>query len=383
MSGNVKKRLLLLGGGHSQIEVLRQFVNRPVAGIDVVLVSLDSYSLYSGMLPGYIAGHYAYGECVVDLSSLAQAAGATFIQCEVNHIDAENNLVRCANSLNLVYDVLAVNIGATSAAGIINGAESHAVKVKPVNSFQKEWNGLLHDIESATHPLNIAVVGGGAGGVELLLAIAWRCRQLQEKQVNHKMAHNFHLFSDAAELLPSHHPGVRRKFARIFSERGIEVHLNQRVTGMTSSGLQREDGSVYAMDYIILATQATAPAWVRQTGLATDDNGFILVNDFLQSTSHPDVFAAGDISTSENHPRPKSGVIAVRQGPLLAENLQRYLSGLSLCEFKPQKKFLALISCGEKYAVASRGALVLEGRWLWALKNWIDRRHVMKYRFPG
>lgn len=353
-----------------------------MAGTDLVLVSLDPYSLYSGMLPGYIAGHYSSDECLIDLASLAQAAGATFIQCEVNHIDADNNQVRCSNGLNLAYDVLAVNTGATSAAGVINGADLHAIKVKPVNSFQKKWNSLLHKIESAVRPLNIAVIGGGAGGVELLLAISWRCRQEQEKRPGRGFAHHFHIFTDTADLLPSHHARVRKKFARIFSEEGIKVHYNKRVSGITSDELLCADGSVHAVDHIILATEASPPYWTSQSGLTTDDAGFILVNDCLQSVSHPDVFAVGDISTSANQPRPKSGVIAVRQGPVLAENLRRYLSGQSLREFFPQKKFLALISCGRKYAVASRGSLVLEGRWLWTLKDRIDRRHIRKYRFP-
>lgn len=375
------KRLLLLGGGHSQVEVLRQFARRPVNGTEVVLVSRDPHSLYSGMLPGYIAGHYRYDECLIELVPLARAANATFIQNDVQQIDADNRVVRCSDGRELGFDIVSINSGATSATNAITGSDSHAVTVKPVNSFGESWIKLLNAIKSATRPLDIAVIGGGAGGVELLLAIIYRYRRTCEENPRCIHSHTFHLITGTAELLPDHHARVRKKFARIVTERGVQLHLHRKVTKITASGLQCEDGSEFAMDHIILATQAAAPAWIKNSGITTDQSGFILVNDYLQSLSHPHVFAAGDISTSANHPRPKSGVNAVRQGPVLAENLRRYLNGQSLIIFRPQKKFLALISCGDKYAVASRGAWAAEGKWLWILKKWIDRRHVRKYSF--
>lgn len=331
------------------------------------------------MLPGYVAGHYQYDECHIDLQPLAKSAGASFVRADVNQIDTGRKVVGCSNGQELEFDVVSINTGAMPATGSVQGAEIHATTVKPINSFIESWQSMLDQISHAEKPLNIAVVGGGAGGVELLLAIHYRLSHLQRRAGTADPPHAFYLFADSPVLLPSHPARVQRKFARLFSEKGIRLLVNRRVTGVTPAGLQCEDGSEFTMDHVVLVTHAAAPRWVEHSGLATDKSGFLLVNDGLQSLSCPDVFAAGDIAASINHPRPKAGVIAVRQGPVLAANLRRHLHDQPLRTFRPQKQFLALISCGEKYAVASRGKLVAEGAWLWRLKDWIDRGFIRKY----
>ena len=228
-------------------------------------------------------------------------------------------------------------------------------------------------------PTRIGVVGGGAGGVEIILAIQYRLQQLLAADGQDGLSLEFHLLTDTAEILPTHNPRVRNKFQRVLRERGIQVYTGHRVIAVEPGLIHCDNGFQLSLDEILWVTWAGAAGWVAETGLDVDKRGFIQVNDFLQSTSHPELFAAGDIATMINHSRPKAGVFAVRQGPKLTENLRRALLHRPLKPYLPQKQFLSLVSTGNRYAIASRSGWALEGAAIWRLKNWIDRRFMAKY----
>jgi len=175
------------------------------------------------------------------------------------------------------------------------------------------------------------VVGAGAAGVEILLAIQFRLQVLLGQHQRETEELEFHLISNTDR------------------------------------------------DEVLWVTGASAPTWPRESGFDVDDSGFIRVNESLQSTSHADIFAAGDIVHMINHPRPKAGVFAVRQGKPLSDNLRRTLLNHPLKAFAPQKTLLALVSTGDKYAIASKGRWHFEGEKLWAWKDRIDRRWMLKY----
>src|SRR6266700_2409628 len=219
----------------------------------------------------------------------------------------------------------------------------------------------------------IAVVGGGAGGVEVLLAM------------QHALAGaavEFALFDDT-RILGGHNAGVRRRIGRILGERGVAVRAGERVVAVREGGLELERSEGFDAQATVWATGAGAPSWIAQSGLATDPRGFVAVSITLRSPSHPEVFAAGDCATIIGDSRPKSGVIAVRQGPILAGNLRLALAGAPPEPFRAPARALALISCGDRYAVASWASFALEGSWVWRCKDRIDRRFVQRYRLGG
>ena len=189
----------------------------------------------------------------------------------------------------------------------------------------------------------------------------------------------YYLFGDTGEVLPGHNARARRAFERVLRDRRVHVLAGEAVVEVSPGRLVSARGMEYALDEILWVTAAGAASWLAGSGLRVDGQGFIAVNDALQSVSHPSVFAAGDIASVENHPRPKSGVFAVRQGRPLADNLRRALQGRPLLPFRPQRHFLSLITTGDKYAVASRGNWALEGRLVWRWKDWIDRRFMRRY----
>ena len=371
----IVKDLVLVGGGHSHVAVLKRFGMEPVPGVRLTLICRDVHTPYSGMLPGFVAGHYSFDETHIDLGALARFANARFFHSDVSGLDFIEKSVLCDNRPPVPYDVLSINIGSAPRTADVPGATETAVPVKPINRFLERWEALRHRAMTHTGRLRVAVVGGGAGGVEILLAIQHRLRA--ERGAAEEI--EYHLFSGNETILPTHNRNVQRVFAKTLKDRGVTVHSGKPVVEVTPGHLHTEDGQTIDADEILWVTAAGAAAWPGKAGLATDEAGFIAVGDTLQSTSHENVFAVGDIASMINYPRPKSGVFAVRQGRPLAKNLRRALLSQRLKPFSPQKRFLSLISTGDKYAVASRGGWSLKGRSVWRWKDWIDRRFMQKF----
>ena len=373
------KDLVLLGGGHSHVGVLKRIGARPLPGARLTVICRDVRTPYSGMLPGLIAGHYAFDDAHIDLEPLCRFAGARLYPDEAIALDLAERKVVCKSGLPIRYDLLSINIGSTPGTSGVPGADGSVVPVKPIRQFIARWEALCHRVLSREGPMRIGVVGAGAGGVEILLAVQFRLGKLLAAQGRSADHLQYYLFTDSGRILPAHNARTRRIFERILAQRRVRILTGQAVVEVAGGRLRRAGGGEYALDEILWATAASAAGWLAQSGLAVDDRGFVEVADTLQSVSHPNVFAAGDIASLVDHPRPKSGVFAVREGKVLERNLRRALAGRTLAPFRPQRQSLSLISTGDRYAVASRNGWALEGRLLWRWKDWIDRRFMRTY----
>jgi selenide,water dikinase len=373
------QELVLVGGGHSHVAVLKHFGLRPMPGVRITLISRRVDTPYSGMLPGLIAGHYAYEDAHIDLQRLARFAGARAIFEEVTGLEPARRLVRCGSRAPVAYDLLSINTGSTPNASA-PGAAEHAIAVKPIDRFLPQWDALRDRVLADETPRTIAVVGGGAGGVELLLSVQFRLRTLLEAQGRPADRLEFHLFTSSDMILPTHNARVRATFERILRARGVRVHTSSEITQVTRARLHVSTGSTCAADEILWTTEARAATWIPASGLATDPDGFVRVGSTLESVSHPGVFAAGDVASMVGRRLQKSGVYAVRQGQALAPNLRRALDGQPLLPYRPQRQFLSLISTGDRFAVASRGPLAFHGGWVWRWKDVIDRRFMRQYQ---
>jgi len=380
MQTSSAKDLLLVGGGHSHVTVLKEFGSRPMSGVRLTVVSREVLTPYSGMLPGLVAGHYQFLETHIDLVPLGRFAGARLLHDEVVRLDLAAKTAFCRTHPPLSYDVLSIDIGSTPDMTEVPGAADTAIPVKPISNFIERWERLKARVLAAPGMVRIGVVGAGAGGVELTLAIQYALQQMLDREQSAPRL-EFHLFS-STHILPTHNEKVRARFLRVLAERKVNVHAGSPVTEVGSGWLRLRNGARFALEEILWVTQARAAPWLKEAGLATDTRGFVQVADTLESVSHLGVFAAGDVAAMVNHPREKAGVFAVRQGKPLEENLRRALRGELLRPFIPQKKFLGLISTGDKYAVASRSNWSLEGRAVWTVKDWIDRRFMEKYQMP-
>jgi selenide,water dikinase len=381
LSTPITQDLVLIGGGHSHVLALRMWGMNPIPGVRLTLITDVMHTPYSGMLPGYVAGLYDFDECHIDLRPLTNFAGARLIGDRAIGLDLAQNRVLCAQHPAIAFDWLSIDIGSTPAVSSVPGAGEFAIPVKPISQFLTQWGAIVQQIsEQPQRLVRLGIVGGGAGGVELALNVEARLRRVLQQAGYPDTPLEIHLVHRGREILPERSPGMRRKMQKILTQRGIHLHLGETVAAVEPDGLRCASGLWVACDRPFWVTQAAAAPWLADSELATDDRGFIQVNDCLQSTSHPQIFAAGDVATMIRHPRPKAGVFAVRQGKPLFENLQRAVLGKPLKYFDPQKEFLILVGLGDRTAVASRGPWSFgPTSWLWHWKDRIDRRFMEKF----
>jgi len=375
----ILKDIILLGAGHAHVGVLRAFGMKPMPGVRLTLVTRQVETPYSGMLPGMIAGLYEHDDAHIDTGPLSRFAQARLYHSEVIGLDLAGKRVICRNRPPVPYDLLSINIGSTPSARHVAGVAEHAIPVKPIDGFIERFEAARTRIMNAQGRARIGVVGGGAGGVELLLSLHRRLARDVAAAGYDPSGLAFTLITSSGELLPSFPARMRRRFTELLRERGINVITASKASEVRADAVLVDGHGWVVLDEVFWTTRAAPAEWLAETGLALDSEGFIRVTETLQSVSHPDVFAAGDIAAIEGHAPPKSGVYAVRSGPPLAANLRRLLEGKPPAAYKPQREALYLISTGERYALGARNGFTIEGTWVWTLKDFIDRRFIAKF----
>ncbi len=364
-------RLLLVGAGHAHVQVLLDWVRRPLPGVELLLVSPGPLAPYSGMVPGWLAGTYRFDQICIDAAALAAAAGARLVTGTLDALDPLRQTITLDDGRTLGWDWLSLNLGATLEPPADLGAP--VLALRPLAALQPAWDqGLAaYAASQDTAPFRLLAVGGGAAGFESLLAARTRLLALQPGRPVQAT-----LLSSAPVLLPELAPGARRAALRALQRAGVQLRLGQACTPADAAG----------QDWLLWATGAQAHAWqrdaARRGGLAVDAQGFIAVDGRLRALSHPRVFAVGDCAAF-SPPLPKAGVFAVRMGPVLGAQLRAALGGgAPAASYLPQRRVLSLLATGDGRAIASRGGLWAQGRWVWRWKDHIDRGFVARFRPP-
>jgi len=312
----------------------------------MMLVAPNVTQVYSGMLPGLVAGHYRLDQVRTDVARLAARAYAEFTRGLVVALDPATRTAKLHDGTELGYDFLSLNVGSTVEAP---GGREHAVAVKPFEAFLARL--------SKERIVRVAIAGAGAAGMELAMALRYRGAAVT-------------LYSERLAMSEQ----LAQRAVAALRRMGVDFRPGMPVTAVEPGPVVVAGSSNQAFDLVLLATGAAPLAWLRESGLGADARGFVLVDQSLRSVSHPEVFAAGDCATLRDAPEPKSGVYSVRQGEALTENLRRAITRDALKPYEPGTRALQLISCGAKYAIAERGSWSAEGAWVWRWKDWIDRR---------
>ncbi|TNF22239.1 MAG: selenide, water dikinase SelD [Rhodobacteraceae bacterium] len=359
--------LVLIGGGHSHALVLHKWGMDPLPGVRLTLINPGPTAPYSGMLPGHVAGHYPRAALDIDLVRLARFAGARVVLGAARHIDSAARLVHVPGRAPLAYDVASVDIGITSAMPDLPGFAEHAVPAKPLGDFADAWAAF----RARSGPARVAVLGGGVAGAELAMAMAHALTgDGRAAEV---------VLVERARAFSALRPAAGDRLRRALAACGVTLREGAEVTSVSEEGLTLTDGSTLAADFVTGAAGAFPHGWLAMSGLVLHE-GFIEVDAHLR-TSDPAVFAVGDCAHMTHAPRPKAGVYAVRQAPVLFYNLRACLSGSApKRRYQPQGDYLKLISLGRKSALADRFGIALGGPLLWRWKDRIDQGFMQKFR---
>lgn len=360
------KNVVLVGGGHAHALVLRAWAMNPVAGARITVINPHPTAPYTGMLPGYVAGHYTREELDIDLVKLARFADARFVLGLATAIDPEAQTVTVPGRPPIPYDVCSIDIGITSEMPTLAGFTKNATPAKPLDNFADTWTAYVNSVaaERPDDDPQIAVIGGGIGGIELAMAMQHRLKK------NGRSAEVTVI--DGGTILREVGEAARLELTEVLDERGINRRENCAVTQVDPNGVLLADGTFVEADFIVGVAGARPYEWVEDIGVETD-KGFITIDDTLRSVSHRSIFAVGDCANMAFDPRPKAGVFAVRQAPVLAKNIAATLREKKLDRFDPQDDYLKLVSLGEKAAAADKYKRFVKGPALWRLKDKIDR----------
>lgn len=365
------KELVLIGGGHAHALFLRMWGMKPLAGVRVTVINPEPTAPYTGMLPGYVAGHYDREALDIDLVRLARFAGARVILDRAAFLDARGATVTLAGGRILPFHAASVDIGITSDLPKLPGFIDHAVAAKPLGRYAEAWATFRQEVAARQKAPEIAVIGGGVGGVELALAMHYALASNGVSGIRMTVLEQETLL---AQMPPGSASGLRRRLSEI----GADVLENIEIFGINSDKLILSDGREIPSQFTVGAAGARPQGWLQGSGLVLQD-GFITVDETLRAPGFDAIFAVGDCAHLSHAPRAKAGVYAVREAPVLYRNLFAILSGGKLSGYRPQKDYLKLISMGNKEAMADWHGIRMQGRWLWRWKDHIDGKFMRQF----
>ncbi|MDP3906727.1 FAD-dependent oxidoreductase [Novosphingobium sp.] len=369
----MKRRIILAGGGHAHLAVLGDWAKRPLRNTERWLVTSSRHTAYSGMLPGWLAGNYRANDLLIDLKPLAERAGARLHLADVIGLNTARKMLTLSSGEELEFDLLSLATGGETDISSLATLGDRLLPVRPVGLFMERWSAFLERAALAS-TVNVAVVGGGAAGVELAMGVESAIRGLFR---NARVA----LVTPGEGFLVGHAPQVLTRALEELAKRRIDVHFAQAAG--TEEGFLLSNGLHLSVDCAIAATGSRAPRWLARSGLTCSAAGFIAVSGDMRSISHPSIFAAGDIVDRVDRNLERSGVHAVKAGPVLAANLRAAIDGTAPARYQPRNRTLYLLALGDKRAIVSWGRFVAIGNWAWRIKDWIDRSFVARYTQPA
>ncbi|KAA0892866.1 FAD-dependent oxidoreductase [Pusillimonas sp. ANT_WB101] len=371
------KRLLLIGGGHAHLEVLDQLRRRPVHDVRITLMSSSPRQVYTGMLPGLVAGRFSLQQASIDLAELCAQVDVEWVPQTCSELDLKHRTAITENDEQFPFTWVSLNIGSGPQLSIERSEHSTFVPIKPAECFYDAWEAFVARAAAASADLSVLVAGAGAGGTELVLAMRDRLDGAGLNKVSTTL-----VGSDERPLSGGFPTKLRKSIVSLLHRHKIDYIPTRRVISASEGFAQLDDGTRRPANFCALAAGASPSPWLGDSGLAIDNAGYVRVDRYLRSVSHHFVFAAGDVSAHPDQPG-KSGVYAVRAGQALTESLYDTMGSRPLKAWKPQKRTLYLITLPAKRAMLSWGPLWASGAWAYLWKQFIDTRYMKRFPHPA
>ena len=361
-----KLKLLLVGGGHGHVYVLKQLQKMSWPHVEVALLSPSRFQYYSGMFAGFVEGLYSLEQIRIDLAKLASRAGIKWVPGSAVKIDPHLQIVFTDQGETLDYDMVSFDIGSLTSGEEISGVAEYAEVIKPTHVLPQV-------LQRLATPNKIVVVGGGASGIELSLAIHARRRKDGQPACVKLVS--------AGHLLHDYGGSVSEKTANIIRSKGVDLCLNCRVKTVEPHYLVTASGNRIPFDAIIWLAGPRAHSVFRESGLGVDEQGYLMVNPTLQAIDFPNIFGIGDCISIAGYPQlAKAGVYAVRESPILWHNILSYTLEKTPRIYHPQVDFLSILSTGGQQALLLYKGTAWHGKWVWRLKKQIDTSFMRKYQ---
>ncbi len=367
------KHLVLVGGGHAHMTTLVNIDKVTARGHHVTLVSPSSYHYYSGMGPGMLGGFYDPSQARFHVGKMAEQRGAAFIKDTATRINPQEKTILLKSGQSISYDVASFNTGSDVQLAPLVNSTKNVIPVKPVLNLYKARTTLLREIEN--RQLDIVVLGGGPAGVEVS-ANLWRLLRNKPNRATITLVAGSELLRHAPER-------VRLLALRSLLKKNIRVQTGLRGEHAEQGVVTLADGSTINYDYIFIATGIKPSVLFKNSDLPLGAEGGMLVNSFLQSTAHPELFGGGDCISLDGSPLAKVGVYAVRQNPVLFHNLVAKLEETPLIAFEPGPPYMLILNMGDTRGILWKKSLTLNGMFSFFLKDYIDRRFMKKYQVSG
>ena len=367
------KHLVIVGAGHAHLTVLKNLQEFRNSGHDVTVVSASPLHYYSGMGPGMLSGIYRPEEIRFNVKKLSEDRGAAFVEDKVVKVKPEERKIDLQSGNQISYDAISLNTGSFVPVADSMATDETVFTVKPIENLLKANRKIIEILK--TQELTATVVGGGPTGVEVAGNL--------DRLVRNESGKCRITLVAGTRLLSQFKASVRQRALNSLSGRNVQVMEGVRLAAVKEGAVELSDGAVLESDIIFMAIGVKPSLLFEDSGLPTGRDGGMLVNQYLQCVSHPEIFGGGDCISFEPQPLAKVGVYAVRQNPILLHNLLSALNGHELRQFVPQKSILLALNMGDGTAIVHWHSMVWGGRLGFSLKDYIDRKFMGLFQISG
>lgn len=372
----MRKHLILVGGGHAHMMILeniKEFVERKTK---VTVIGPSDYHYYSGMGPGMLGGTYSPDDIRFATQKVVQAQGGIFVKDRVVRIDPDQKKVFTASNHSFDYDLLSFNAGSyvpmdAAGTGFDKKKPGNIYPVKPIEKLMEASDKLK--ILFREKKCHVSIAGGGPSSAE----VAGNVWQLAKKTKGHMP--EITIFAGKKFMARFPDP-VRSRMIRLLEKKKIQINETGYVKAIEPDRVILESGETTATDFIFMALGVKPSTIFEDSGLPVGPDKGLLVNSYLQSVNYPEIFGGGDCICFKDQPLDKVGVYAVRQNPVLLNNLLASIDETDLEHFEPGPDYLLIFNAGGGTGVLKKHGLVFSGRPAFWLKDYIDRRFMEKFQ---